>query len=145
MRLLGRTPPNIHLQNILLTRFLLRKVGSPTVFAKLTPATLNWIYDNADWTQESSCAKSEPGNSLFTSCQCGLENKYGIPRILNNRFKIYETIELNIHIWMNMNNIKYYFPIVICRILGTNVRHAQYPWVVLIYNILRHVFYKGLL
>ena len=53
----------------------LKQMQGVAVFAQITPATVNWIYRAADWTQESSCSPQRPNTeSLFTSCQCGEEN-----------------------------------------------------------------------
>ena len=38
----------------------------PALFSQLHADTVNWIMDNADWTQDSAC-------NTFTSCLCGTE------------------------------------------------------------------------
>ena len=61
----------------------LKQMQGPAVFAQITPATVNWIYRAADWTQESSCSLQRP-KSLFSSCQCGEANN-----ARNNRYFTY--------------------------------------------------------
>merc|ERR1712155_412274 len=46
----------------------------PALYAQITPDTVNWIRDNADWTQESTCARNI-GSPQF------VEHK-NLPRIL---------------------------------------------------------------
>ena len=38
----------------------------PALFNQLDADTVNWIMNNADWTQDSAC-------NTFTSCMCGTE------------------------------------------------------------------------
>ena len=63
----------------------LRQMRGPAVYSQITPATVNWIQENADWTQESSCSDPE---STFTSCKCGMSNKHQPVKRANNRFTL---------------------------------------------------------
>ena len=63
----------------------LKQMRGAAVHSQITPATVNWIQDNADWTQESSCSDPE---STFTSCKCGMSNKHQPVKRANNRFTL---------------------------------------------------------
>ena len=46
----------------------LRRLPKVGLAAQLSPETVNWIYENADWTQESTESNR---CTTFTSCSCG--------------------------------------------------------------------------
>ena len=121
----------------------LKQMKGPAVYAQITPDTVNWIRDNADWTQESTCGlnTASPINhweqeNLFTSCSCGIPNEDGPDgperrhkrSVTMNQRKNNQTDSL-----MNITSYN--------RILhGNVVQHNKYPWQVLVFNRLRKVY-----
>ena len=116
----------------------LKQMKGPALYAQITPDTVNWIRENADWTQESSCALNTETDhywakeNLFTSCGCGYPNKPARrhKRSPSNRRrrKFDQTRHKN-------SSLSHYYN----RILhGKDVQNNQYPWQVLVFNKLSH-------
>ena len=74
----------------------LKQMQGAAVFNQITPDTFNWIQENADWTQESSCSDPE---STFTSCHCGTANS--TPRKRGNNRSLLCHIKGAVHIICN--------------------------------------------
>ena len=124
-------------RNTVIAMFL-KQMKGPALYAQITPDTVNWIRENADWTQESSCALNTETDhywakeNLFTSCGCGYPNKPARrhKRSPSNRRrrKFDQTRHKN-------SSLSHYYN----RILhGKDVQNNQYPWQVLVFNKLSH-------
>ena len=116
----------------------LKQMKGPAVYTQITPDTVNWIRDNADWTQESSCARNidSPINhweqeNLFTSCSCGTPNgptrrRHKKSVLSPSRFNQMDSFKNT----TSYNRIH----------KGDVVQHNKYPWQVLVFNKLREAF-----
>ena len=82
----------------------LRIENGAAILAQISPSTINWIRQNADWTQESTCnVRTWTEENLFTSCSCGMPSENRVMR--SNR--IYN---------------------------GNDAETNKYPWQVLVFN-----------
>ena len=102
--------------------------------AQLSPETVNWIYENADWTQESTESNR---CTTFTSCSCGTatvqKRRKRSAQSSNTRFEKFlnKTFSFSGQSRTKPSHRMYH---------GTMVyAHDQLPWQVLIFNLLRPV------
>ena len=110
----------------------LKQMKGPAVYAQITPATINWIRENADWIQESSCARNPDSEyywakeNLFTSCGCGIPNRPARrrKRSASNRRKRRKPDRTGRNRILN----------------GNDVPINKYPWQVMVINKLREAF-----
>ena len=113
----------------------LKQMKGPALYAQITPDTVNWIRENADWTQESSCAKNLHSDlhhwtkeNLFTSCGCGTPNNSvrRHKRSASNRRRRRKFDKIG-HKNSSISNNN--------RILnGKDVQNNKYPWQALVFN-----------
>ena len=89
----------------------LRRLPKVGLAAQVSPETVNWIYENADWTQESTESNK---CTTFTSCACGTANVQKRRR----RHKRQNSIKAS--------HRMYHGEMVYA--------HDKYPWQVLIFN-----------
>ena len=89
----------------------LRRLPKVGLAAQLSPETVNWIYENADWTQESTESNK---CTTFTSCSCGTANMQNRRR----RHKRQKSVKAS--------HRMYHGEVVYA--------HDKYPWQVLIFN-----------
>ena len=108
-------------------------MSGPTIIAQLTPYTINWIMEHADWTQESTCDATDNHNkprnneNIFTSCSCGMSNEDNVPRRKRSIGSRRHTAPLEyFNKWSPQNN----------RIHNGNsvTNDNRYPWQVLVFN-----------
>ena len=115
----------------------LRRLPKVGLVAQLSPETINWIYENADWTQESTESNR---CTTFTSCSCGTATVQKRRKRLkrssqssNTRFGKFLNKTLS---FSRKSRTKPYHRMY----HGTMVyAHDQLPWQVLIFNLLRPV------
>ena len=115
----------------------LRRLPEVGLVAQVSPETVNWIYENADWTQESTESNR---CTTFTSCSCGTATVQKRRKRLkrssqssNTRFGKFLNKTLS---FSRKNRTKPYHRMY----HGTMVyAHDQLPWQVLIFNLLRPV------
>ena len=113
----------------------LKQMKGPALYAQITPDTVNWIRDNADWTQESSCAKNLHSDlhhwtkeNLFTSCGCGTPNESvrRHKRSASNRRRRRKFNQTG-HKNSSLSNNNRIFN-------GKDVQNNKYPWQALVFN-----------
>ena len=115
----------------------LRRLPKVGLAAQLSPETVNWIYENADWTQESTESNR---CTTFTSCSCGTatvqKRRRSHKRSAQSSNTIIEkflnkTLSFSGKSRTKPSHRMYH---------GTMVyAHDQLPWQVLIFNLLRPV------
>ena len=105
----------------------------PAIIAQVTPYTVNWIMENADWTQENTCDatnnhnKPKNNENIFTSCSCGVSNEDNLPRRKRSIGSRRHTAPLDyFNKWSPRSN----------RIHNGNsvTNDNKYPWQVLVFN-----------
>ena len=109
----------------------LKQMKGPAVYAQITPATSNWIRDNADWTQESSCANNLHSDlhywekeNLFTFCGCGTNWPAWPPARRRKRSAFNRRKRRKFDRFHRILN-------------GYDVPNNKYPWQVLVFNKIR--------
>ena len=113
----------------------LKTFAGASLVAQVTPNTVNWIRQNADWTQESTCNdRNWKKENIFTSCSCGMSNGDDVQRhkrSIDNEMTNETSFN---HNWFGkyVNNSSFQYSNRIRN--GDNVENHKYPWQVLVIN-----------